>query len=183
MTSQVSPSIQLPWTQRINLRLWVLLAVVVLAVGYPLYQGLSLALTGGILSGSDEKGAILKVDLKSISLFEMDQERAESADIPKKWRDLDGKRVELAGEMWLGNQTGGEITRFDLVYSITKCCFSGPPKVQHFVRCTAAPGKPVSYYGNLVIAKGILHVGIERDEETGKVRSVYRLDVESLRPG
>ena len=183
MTSQVGPSIQLPWTQRINFRLWTVLLVAALAVGYPLYQGLELALTGGISKSSDEKGAVLKVDLKSMSLFEMDPEKAEAADIPQKWRDLDGKRVELAGEMWLGNQAGGEATQFDLCYSIAKCCFSGPPKVQHFVRCSTGRGKSVSYYPNLVIAKGTLHVGIEHDKDTGKIQSVYRLDVESLRPG
>ncbi|MGA2500136.1 MAG: hypothetical protein ABSH20_20550, partial [Tepidisphaeraceae bacterium] len=83
MTSQVGPSIQLPWSQRINFRLWIVLGVLALAVGYPLYQGLLLAVYGGIRDSRDEKGAILKVELKSMSLFEMDQERAEAADVPK----------------------------------------------------------------------------------------------------
>ncbi len=183
MTSQVGPSVQLPLSQRINFRLWILLGVAVLIVGYPIYQGLEIALTGGVSRSSDDKGELLKVDLKSMSLFEMDQEKAEEADIPQKWRDLNGKRVQLEGEMYLSNQAGYAITRFDLVYSIAKCCLVGSPKVQHFVRSSTVPGKAVEYYSGLVVVKGRLHVGIERDKETGKILSVYRLDVESVRPG
>lgn len=178
----VSPSVQLPWSQRVNLRLWILLGVVALAVGYPLYQGLELYLTGGVKHSADEKGEFLTVDLKAISLFEMDQQLATNDDIPQKWRDLDGKRVALTGEMWLGGKAAGRQRDFDLVYSIAKCCFQGPPKVQHFVKCRVMPGKQVEYSGGLVTAKGTLHVGIERDPDVGTILSIYRLDVESLRP-
>ncbi|MFI5378769.1 MAG: hypothetical protein ACHRHE_05705 [Tepidisphaerales bacterium] len=184
MTTQISPSIQLPWSQRINFRLWILLGIVAVAVGTPIYWGLQLYLTGGIMAGSDEKGELLRVDLKSMSLFDMDQKTAENTDIPRKWRDLDGKRVELAGEMYLGNQAGDYVTRFDLVFSIMKCCVTSSPKVQHFVKCSVPSGRPpVRYYSNLVCVKGILHVSIEPDPEGGLIHSVYRLDVESLRPG
>ena len=183
MTTNIAPSIQLPWTQRINFRLWIVLVLAAVAVGYPLYEGLLLAFNGGIRDSSDDRGAILKVDLYSMSRFEIDHDLGEMTDIPKKWRELDGKRVELAGEIPPGLQVGGELTRFDLVFSITKCCIDGPPKMQHFVHCSTAQGKTVRYYQGLVIVKGILHVGIERDPDTGKIHSIYKLDVESTRQG
>jgi hypothetical protein len=71
------------------------------------------------------------------------------------------------------------ISNFDLCYSIAKCCFNGPPQVQHFVKSTVVNGKKVPYYDGLVRVTGTLHVNVKTDE-LGKVASVYQLDVERV---
>jgi hypothetical protein len=67
-----------------------------------------------------------------------------------------------------------------LCYSISSCCFNGPPKVQHFVKATVLPGHDVEYSQGIVNVVGTLHVGVERGD--GLVKSVYRLDVENVQP-
>jgi hypothetical protein len=86
----------------------------------------------------------------------------------------------LVGEQYLGSRSRGPQLEFDLVYSIAKCCFQGPPQIQHFVKCRALPGKKIETYIGLVKAVGILHVGVQ--VENGRVASVYRMDVESVEP-
>ena len=80
------------------------------------------------------------------------------------WRTagLDGQRVMLAGEMWSPQTADGRVDRFQLVYSNSRCCFSGPPKVQHFVKATVPPGKDVDVSNGIVNVIGTLHVGVER---------------------
>jgi hypothetical protein len=75
--------------------------------------------------------------------------------------------------------TGATVRDFVLVYSISKCCYSGPPKVQHWVQARAANDN-INYYTGLVEVVGILHVDVQR--ENGQVTQVYRMDVESVRP-
>ena len=86
----------------------------------------------------------------------------------------------LVGEMWDPLSAGERITNFDLVYSIAKCCFSGPPQIQHFVHATATNGAKLGYYQGTVEVKGTLHVNVKR--EAGAVTSVYQMDVESVTP-
>lgn len=146
-------------------------------IGYPVYIYLEATITGGI----SQRGDLLVVDLKAMSTFEMDQVNATDEDIPRKWRELDGKRVECSGEMWSPYSAGGRLGGFQLCYSIAKCCFNGPPKVQHFVQVTVPEGRSVDYHQGLVHVTGTLRVGVTRAQ--GKVQSVYRLEVETVTPG
>lgn len=173
---------KLPFFERFNWRIWVVVGIALLLVGYPVYQFMSVALTGGIGTSKDEKGEFHPVELRAMSLFEMSQTNATEESIPKKWRELDGKRVELEGEMYLGNSAAGKQADFNLVYSIAKCCVTGSPKIQHFVKCTAPAGKVFPKYEGLVSVKGKLHVSIEKDPEVQAILSIYRLDVESVKP-
>jgi len=78
-------------------------------------------------------------------------------------------------------ETGtGELNRFDLVYSKTKCCFSGPAQVQHFVKSTSSKGEPLPFYNGEVRVKGTLKVNVTYD--AGKVASVYHVAVDSIEP-
>src|SRR2546423_8462987 len=115
-----------------------------------------------------------------MTLFQMTQFAAADTDIPAEYRALDGKRVMLVGEQYLSRSFRGPDLEFDLVYSITKCCFNGPPQIQHFVKCKAVPGKNLETYVGLVKVIGTLHVGVQI--ENGHVASVYRMDVESAEP-
>ena len=172
-------AVQAPISERINLRLIAFLAIVLLLIGYPAYLFLDTKFNHGIWNVQDERGALKKVDLKTISEFEMSQTNATDAMIPTEWRALDGQRVMLEGEMVMNQAVGGS-SDFDLCYSIAKCCFAGPPKIQHFVKSKMPEGKQAPFISGLVQVKGKLHVGIERDGPN--VLSVYRLDVESVKP-
>lgn len=168
-----------PLRERINWRIVLFAGVVLLLVGYPLYFVLDSMLFHGVHEAKDELGSYKVVQLKELSGFEMNQLTATDADIPPHWRQLDGQRVALTGEMYLANSAGRQ-NSFDLVYSIAKCCVTPSPKIQHFIKSTVMPGRRVSYHPGLVEVKGTLHVGIEREGE--QILSVYRLDVENVRP-
>jgi hypothetical protein len=159
---------QVPW------RMVIFFVIVVCVVGFPVCIFLRAAITGGI----ERKGDLFMVDLKAMGDFGMDQSRGTSADIPQKFRDLDGQRVMLEGEMWCGYSAAGEVDAFQLCYSVANCCFAGPPQAQHFVQATVPVGHHVRYHRGSVKVVGTLHVGVEQAD--GRVLSVYRLDVESV---
>src|SRR6266446_1070382 len=167
-----------PLSDRINLRMVIFFGLILIPIGYMVYLFADTWIRHGIWNASDERyGIYKKVDLKAMSLFQMNQISATDADIPPEYRALDGKRVMLVGEQYLSRSLRGPDLEFDLVYSITKCCFNGPPQIQHFVKCKALPGKNLDTYAGLVKVVGMLHVGVQL--ENGRVASVYRMDVES----
>jgi hypothetical protein len=159
-----------------NARIIVFTLVAITLIGFPAYVFLEEKITGGVR----DRGDRLEVSLKAMSTFDFDQESGTISDIPEQWRKLDGKRVELEGEMWQPQVAEGRISEFELVYSISKCCFSGPPKIQHFVLGKVQGGKQVGYYDGLVRVVGTLRVNVE--SSNGKVTRVYTLEVESVKP-
>lgn len=170
-----------PLSERINLRMVIFFAVILIPIGYMVYLFADTWRSHGIWDQKDARyGSYKKVDLKAMSLFSLNQIQATDADIPAEYRALDGKRVMLVGEQYLRGTSRGQQLEFDLVYSIAKCCFNGPPQIQHFVKCKAMPGKDIDTYVGLVKTVGILHVGVQI--ENGRVSSVYRMDVESVEP-
>ncbi|HEX8521712.1 MAG TPA: hypothetical protein VF669_05595 [Tepidisphaeraceae bacterium] len=166
-----------PLSQRINWRMIIFFLVIGTMIGYPLYQFVHEAVTGGITSAGN---GYTHVELKAMSGFVFDQTAGSINDIPEKWRQLDGKKVIMEGEMWDSRGAGQEVSSFQLCYSIAKCCFSGPPQVQHFVNSRPMEGKSLNYYSGLVRVKGVLHVNVKK--EAGKVQSVFEMDVESVEP-
>jgi hypothetical protein len=117
-----------------------------------------------------------------MSTFTFDQVNGKLQDIPQKWRELDGQKVVLKGEMYNPLGVGQTVDQFVLVYSIAKCCVTTTPQVQHFVHSKVIPGKTVNNYegAGTVEVRGVLHVNVKREE--GQVSSVYQLDVESVAP-
>jgi hypothetical protein len=164
-----------PITQRINFRLIIFAAVILMLIGAPTYIYLESVLTGGVKN----RGDYLEVDLKAMSNFPFDQENGTINDVPKQWRELDGKKVLLEGEMWAPTSAAPTISQFELVYSIAKCCFNGPPQKQHFVQSKVLNDGKVPYYSGLVRVVGTLHVNVRKTPDD-KVASVYELDVESV---
>ena len=163
--------------QRFNARMIIFGVVMMLPIGYIVYDFLESVITGGI---KDIGNGYKLVDLKAMSNFPLDQVAGTQQDVPQKWRDLDGKKVVLYGEMWDANTASDNVPTFELCYSITKCCFNGPPQVQHFVKARVVPGSSVGYYQNLVKVTGTLHVHVM--QEAGRVSSVYQMDVVSIEP-
>jgi len=168
---------KIPLSERFNIRLLIFILIVAAIPGYILYVMIDAQVTGGIKNAG---GGYKFVDLKAMSNFELDQNNGALTDVPEKWRALDGQKVILHGEMWQPTSANNEVAGFDLCYSIAKCCFSGPPKVQHFVKSKVQQGKSVGYYDGQVEVKGKLHVDVKND--AGKLTSVYQLDVESVEP-
>jgi len=167
---------KVPLTERINMRLIVFTVVMLAVIGYPIYLFVDEAVSGGIHDRGDYK----EVNLQAMSTFSFDQQNGTVDQIPSKWRDLDGKKVVLTGEMWAGGAAVDEVTHFDLVYSKTKCCFSGPPQVQHFVKSHVVGDRRVPYYDSQVRVTGTLHINVQKNPETGAVASVYSLDVDQV---
>jgi hypothetical protein len=169
---------KVPLSQRFNARMLIFGVVMMLPIGYIVYDFLDSVISGGI---KDMGNGYKLVDLKAMSNFPLDQVAGTQQDVPQKWRDLDGKKVVLYGEMWEPMAAGdGDVATFELCYSITKCCFNGPPQVQHFVKAQAVRGKSLNYFPNLVKVTGVLHVHVMQD--SGRVGSVYQMDVVNIEP-
>jgi hypothetical protein len=176
-TLQGSPGLTLPARRSpVNLRLVVLLSVVALPFLYFGYVIVDQAVTGGV----KDRGGYYDVDLKSLGQFPFDPVQDDVNNIPQKWRQLDGKKVALVGEMYAGGSAAPKVPAFQLVYSIQKCCFGGPPRVQERVFVRAPPGKFVPFYWQPVRVTGTLHVNARREE--GQVVSVFDMDVERVEP-
>jgi hypothetical protein len=152
----------------------VFIAVVAFVPLWVMYTYVSDVMNQGV---GAKKGDYTEVELKWMSSFDFNQQTGTIDDVPKRWRDLDGKKVILHGEIWAPNSAGPEMTAFDLCYSIAKCCFSGPPQVQHFVRSKSVAG-PLPNYSGLVEVRGTLHVNVIPGPD--KIASVYQLDVDSV---
>ncbi len=166
-----------PLSERINVRMLLFAAVMLLLIGYPTYYYLDIALTGGV---KDLGNGYKEVDLRAMSTFPFDQNNGTLNDVPEQWRALDGQKVVLYGEMWNGTSAGDKLATFELVYSIATCCLSGPPQIQHFVHSKVADNGMADYYSGQVKVTGTLNVDVKR--EAGKVVSVYQLNVESVEP-
>ena len=151
-----------------------MLAAATFVLAYPIYAALEQAVSHGI----HQRGDLKVVELRAMSDFNFDTASGQNADIPQPYRDLDGKRVMLAGEMYMPDTASGPVGRFELCYSIANCCVGGPPRVQHFVFARVQPGSRVAYTQGVVNVTGTLHVGVERSG--GEVSSVYRMDVEKV---
>ena len=168
---------KVPLRERFNFRMLFFIGLIAVMVGYPIYVMLDMKLSGGIKAAA---GGYTAVDLKTMSSFTFDQANGTIDDVPQKWRALDGKKVILQGEMWSPTGAGSEVESFELVYSIAKCCFSGPPQIQHFVQSKSMDASKVGYYEGTVEVRGTLHVNVKKDQ--GKVTQVFALDVESVKP-
>jgi hypothetical protein len=170
-------AVKVPLSERINLRIVVFGLVMLAVIGYPVYIFVREDITGGII----DRGEYKEVNLQAMSTFSFDQENGKLEDIPEKWRNLDGQKVILQGEMYAPYASSSDLKKFDLVYSISKCCTSGPPQIQHFVKSTVVGGKTVPFYNQQVRVTGTLHVKVKKND-AGGVESVYTLDVENVTP-
>ena len=170
-------AVKVPLGERVNLRMLVFIAVIGFLVGYPIYILIDAQMSGGVKNAAN---GYKLVDLKAMSTFEFDQTNGTITDIPKKWRELDGQKVIMRGEMWDSRGAGPNVETFELCYSIAKCCFSGPPLVQHFIHATPVRNAQLAYYSGQVEVKGILHVKVEHD--AGKVSRIYSVEAQSVDP-
>jgi len=169
-----------PWFRRINYRVVLLGAIALLFIGGPFFIWARDAMNGGIVRHGD----YADVNLKAMSTFDMNQMTGTTDDIPSKFRGLEGQRVRMVGEMWAPRDASdGGLSYFQLVYSKTKCCFSGPPLAQHFVDGNVIPGRTVYYDSDgMVSVWGTLHIRFRRDPDSKVIKSIYEVDVDRVDP-
>src|SRR5580704_9557217 len=84
-------------SERINFRMITVMAVIAFLVGYPVYQYVSASWSHGV---TDAGNGMLAVDLKALGNFPFNDQDGTVNDVPKQWRDLDGKKVILEGFMF-----------------------------------------------------------------------------------
>lgn len=165
-SSPSSPSLR----ERINFRLLGFVAIFIVLLGWPMYLYLDSTLSGGL----KDRGDYYEVDLKAMSDFRFSQTEGTIDDVPKQWRDLNNKTVELVGEIApTGQKALGDSDQFELVYSVSNCCYGGPPQIQHFVKVSVPRTAPLEANTRAVRVKGTLKVNVTRDPETGNVNGVY----------
>ena len=160
---------------RINLRMVILAAVILVPLGWMATIGVQQYWTGGIVA----RGEYLEVDLKALGKFSFSETEGAITDVPKIYAELDGKKLLLVGQMYVDQSSASFVDRFQLVYSIQNCCFNGPPLVQERVFAHVPPGgRKVPVFSGLTNVYGTLHVRALR--ENGVVVSLYDLDVEKV---
>src|SRR5687768_11257507 len=153
-----------PLRERINFRMVLFALAVVALVGTPAYMYVRDVLTRGVTRSGDYH----VVDLKAMGNFPFDQQSGKLDDIPREYRQLDGKKVRLQGFMWGHRSAGDRGNEFQFVYNVNECCFKGPPQVQERVYGYAKKGKSLQLFPQWQFAEitGILHVRIVRDKDT-----------------
>jgi hypothetical protein len=176
-------SVKMPDQRSVNwgmlARVGIILALVLALIGYAAKVTYESVIQGGVVN----EGDYYKVELKAMSNFEMDQTTGTIADVPERFRGLDGKKVLLQGEVApIGETAGDKVNKFTLCYSVARCCFGGAPKVQHFVACQVPGGNKVTnyVYGPQVNVYGTLHIKVIRDG--GAISRLYQMDVERVEP-
>lgn len=169
------PEEPLPERRRFNARLWVFVGLISLPflwiVGSAVYD----SMTGGI----KDHGSYKEVDLKLLGNFNFNDETGTVEEVPARYRALDGQRVSLRGYMYGPEDAGAKGRRFQFVYNVTKCCFSGPPLVQERVFVHAKKEIPIYDQYTFAEVVGTLHVRLVK--ENGKIVSVYDLDCDTAK--
>ena len=178
-SSPTTSSYKEPLSRRINLRMIIFAGVLLVLIGFPIYTYIDSAVHGGVKNAGDH----VEVDLKAMGNFPFDPVNGTVNDIPSKYRALDGKRVLLQGEVYDPYEAGDKMTQFQLVYSIAKCCFGGPPKVQERVFAYVPKNMEVE---NLTMrfarVTGTLHIGTRKPQGSNEIGTLYTLDVEKVEP-
>ena len=172
--------IKRPTNWSMVIRVGLVVGFVLMLVGYALKVTYESVIRGGVVSAGDH----FRVELKQMSNFEMDQMAGSVADVPQRYRELDGKKVILEGEVApAGFVSGDTVKQFSLCYSVAKCCYGGPPKVQHFVACRSTDGRPLPNYegAGMIRVYGTLSVKVQKNEG-GKIDSVFQLAVTRIEP-
>lgn len=162
-----------PARQGVNYRLVLFIAV----VGLPLLGISWLTLQGILNKGVSWHGDYAEVNLKALGNFPFNESIGTRDDVPARWRELDGKKVELKGFMFSPQSAGDRGNEFQFVYNVQKCCFSGPPLVQERVYCHSRADVPIYSVTDFSRVVGILHVRVVRDK-SGAIHSVFDLDVQ-----
>ncbi|MDB5295800.1 MAG: hypothetical protein JWO31_1783 [Phycisphaerales bacterium] len=173
-----SPTTPPAYRRGVNVRLLVFLVVVSAPFLWIIGSAIHHAATGGVT----DHGGLKEVDLKALGNFPFDDSEGKVEDVPKRYRELDGQKVMLKGFMYSTENAGSRGNKFQFVYDVQKCCFGGPPQVQERVFGFAKNGIDLFDQYTFAEVRGTLHVRPVKDAATGKIVSLYDMDVESSKP-
>jgi hypothetical protein len=168
-----------PLPRRINGRLIGFVGTIVFLAGAILYMAwpaISMSYGGGIRHTSEGD----EVNLKALGYFALDEHNGTIEQVPRKFRQLDGKKVILEGFMWGGDSVNRPHI-FQFVWNIQNCCFNGPPLPQERVFVKVPEGRDIHWIDGFARIVGTLHVKVVKDH--GSVVSVYTMDVDRAEPG
>lgn len=163
-----------PTRFKINLRLFLFIAVICLPFVWATYTGARLLLNGGI---EDSLGRVnyidgyRRVNFQALGYFDLDAVHGTISDIPARCRDLDGKKVALEGFMCCPS-SAMRSRDFQFVPGLIS---HGPPLVQNRIFAHSQVELPLT--GDYVRLMGTLHVRVEKNDE-GLISSVYTMDVD-----
>jgi len=166
-----SPTTFKPARSGVNVRLIMFIAVVSAPFVWMAYAGTRYLFNGGI----EDKGEYKLVDLKALGNFNFDGANGSTNDVPAIYRKLDGQKVALDGFMW-SPLAASQLSDFQFVYNIQKCCFNGPPLVQERVFVHVPNNKRLSYVDRYLRMVGTLHVQVKKED--GIITSVFTMDVD-----
>lgn len=166
-----------PYRQRVNVRLIVFILVISAPFLWIIGSTLRHSITGGVI----DRGEYKEVDLKALGNFPFDDMAGQMEHIPERFRQLDGQKVRLTGYMFAPEYAGDRGRKFQFVYNVANCCFNGPPQVQERVFAYAKEDKELYSQYDFAEVIGTLHVRLIKDPTTGKITSVYDMDVDQTR--
>jgi hypothetical protein len=118
-------------------------------------------------------GRIYEMSIRDLGNFTYD------GAIPDDVRRLSGARVRLSGYMMPLTESA-KVRQFDLMPSLSSCCFNQPPGVEHVVRVTCDRGVTTEYSPDVVIVEGTLTVGERRED--GIVVSLFQVQASKVTP-
>ena len=162
---------------RVHPRLVVFFAIIVAPVAWLTYTLISFSATGGV----QRADGVVEVDLRALGHITFNNMSGTLADIPARYRALEGKRVLLTGYMVSPETPGEKIRKFEFLYDRNIGAFGGLPTVPDRVLGTCLGQNTVLYeYGPLMKLTGVFHLKINRDPKSGRIVSIYQLDVEDV---
>lgn len=172
------PEPQRRFTSHFAVTLCFIGATFVLLLGFPI---LLVATTD---HGINHFHRVWEVDLKQLGNFQFNDLKGNLKDIPQRFRDLNGKVVSIEGFMIFANgPSNDKVQDFELVYEIQPGIDGGPAMqpVQRriFAHITTTA---LNYSSDEIRVIGTLHVAPNRDKDTGRIISIYTMDVNRVEP-
>jgi hypothetical protein len=123
--------------------------------------------------GFETQGQVYQVDLKQLGEFQFDDLTGTINDIPPRFRDLDGRQIALEGFIFPLTAESNKIRDFQFVYNVQS---HSPPRVQQRVFCHVVDGT-IDAFTDEVRITGTFHIPLNKDKDTGKIVTVYTMDV------
>jgi hypothetical protein len=167
-------------TGAVNARMVVFCAIVLLLIAWPFYSYLTARMNHGIRDRGDYK----EVDLAQLGDFEFDQGTGTIANVPARFRALDGQKVLIRGKVFNPQPSEDGMVSFQIVSA--NADNRRPPHVQERVFGTV----PASQFkqdlsANSYKALGTMHIVLKQgrygEGETGVVE-IFHIQAQSVQP-
>lgn len=119
---------------------------------------------------------VTKVDFKFLGGFDYEQKKT----VPKPVKNLNGKKIELAGYMLPVDFDEGKVNSFLLMNSRMACCFGVMPRINEFVFVKMPDGKTAEFMTDIPInVSGRFEIGSEN--LVGSLYTMYADKIEVVK--